>query len=48
MHLVGRLYEDYHGARSLEHKVEIILCNHIIFIHILVVYWNLQNLWMHK
>jgi hypothetical protein len=21
MHLVGYLYEDYHGARSLEHKV---------------------------
>jgi hypothetical protein len=20
MHLVGYLYEDYHGARSLEHK----------------------------
>jgi hypothetical protein len=23
MHLVGYLYEDYHDARSLEHKVEI-------------------------
>ena len=23
MHLVGYLYEDYHDAQSLEHKVEI-------------------------
>jgi hypothetical protein len=25
MHLVGYLYEDYHDARSLEHKVSILL-----------------------
>jgi hypothetical protein len=25
MHLVGYLYEDYHDARSLEHKVKEIL-----------------------
>ena len=24
MHLVGYLYEDYHDARSLEHKVQLI------------------------
>ena len=23
MHLVGYLYEDYHDARSLEHKVHV-------------------------
>jgi hypothetical protein len=27
MHLVGYLYEDYHDARSLEHKAENILKN---------------------
>jgi hypothetical protein len=25
MHLVGYLYEDYHDARSLEHKVRILI-----------------------
>ena len=29
MHLVGYLYEDYHDARSLEHKV----C-YIVFMHL--------------
>jgi hypothetical protein len=24
MHLVGYLYEDYHDARSLEHKVDLL------------------------
>jgi hypothetical protein len=24
MHLVGYLYEDYHDARSLEHKVSVL------------------------
>jgi hypothetical protein len=26
MHLVGYLYEDYHDARSLEHKISGISC----------------------
>jgi hypothetical protein len=26
MHLVGYLYEDYHDARSLEHKERLISC----------------------
>ena len=26
MHLVGYLYEDYHDARSLEHKVPPAIC----------------------
>jgi hypothetical protein len=27
MHLVSYLYEDYHDARSLEHKTEVIVKN---------------------
>jgi hypothetical protein len=30
MHLVGYLYEDYHDARLLEHKVRI-LCSRVFF-----------------
>ena len=26
MHLVDYLYEDYHDARSLEHKVNVCIC----------------------
>jgi hypothetical protein len=33
MHLVGYLYEDYHDARSLEHKV---LKHHIYIVHTLI------------
>jgi hypothetical protein len=31
MHLVGYLYEDYHDARSLEHKVSSELLHHAVW-----------------
>ena len=31
MHLVGYLYEDYHDARSLEHKVHLYVCYYRYF-----------------
>jgi hypothetical protein len=32
MHLVGYLYEDYHDARSLEHK-EVQICKQRTLLH---------------
>ena len=30
MHLVGYLYEDYHDARSLEHKIPYGVINYLV------------------
>jgi hypothetical protein len=43
MHLVGYLYEDYHDARSVEHKVHV-MCVPSISCSILQTQENIQNI----